>query len=211
LIQQKSDAPANHGPDLLQIKGLFGSPCINRRAEAAMSNTFENTVTVVESGNGPYAQFVTAGRHVLGADEPEALGGRDTGPSPYEYILAGLGACTAMTLRMYATRQRWPLRRTAVSLRHEKIPAPDGKGKIDQFERDIHLEGDLTSEQRQRLLEIAEKCPVSQTLRRASVVVSRLSETASVAQTPPPSQVCKRPITGGQCATEEVRDVQAED
>ncbi|HWP27057.1 MAG TPA: OsmC family protein [Xanthobacteraceae bacterium] len=142
-----------------------------------MGNSFENTVMVVESGNGPYAQFVTAGRHVLGADEPEALGGRDTGPSPYEYILAGLGACTAMTLRMYANRQRWPLRRTSVRLRHDKIPTSDGKNKIDQFEREIHLEGDLTPEQRRRLLEIAEKCPVSQTLQRSSVIVSRLSET----------------------------------
>ncbi len=152
-----------------------------------MNNSFENTVTVVESGNGPYAQFVTAGRHVLGADEPEALGGRDTGPSPYEYVLAGLGACTAMTLRMYAARQRWPLKRTAVRLRHEKIVAPDGKSKIDQFEREIHLEGDLTTEQRQRLLEIAEKCPVSQTLRRASVIVSRLSETGPTRFEPAPA------------------------
>jgi putative redox protein len=100
--------------------------------------------------------------------------------------LAGLGACTAMTLRMYATRQRWPLKRTAISLRHEKILARDGRSKIDQFERDIHLEGDLTPEQRQRLLEIAEKCPVSQTLRRASVVVSRLSETVSTQHGPAP-------------------------
>lgn len=143
-----------------------------------MGNSFENTVSVVESGNGPYAQIVTVGHHVLGADEPEALGGRDTGPSPYEYLLAGLGACTAMTLRMYATRQRWPLRRTSVRLRHDKIPASDGKTKIDQFEREIHLEGELTLEQRRRLLEIAEKCPVSQTLRRASVVVSKLLEDA---------------------------------
>jgi putative redox protein len=152
-----------------------------------MGNSFENAVTVVESGNGPYAQFVTAGRHVLGADEPEALGGRDTGPSPYEYILAGLGACTAMTLRMYATRQRWPLRRTAVRLRHEKILGPDGRSKIDQFEREIHLEGDLTSEQRQRLLEIAEKCPVSQTLRRPSIIVSRLSQTPVTQYDPAPA------------------------
>lgn len=144
-----------------------------------MSNSYENTVTVMESGNGPYAQFVTVGRHVLGADEPEALGGRDTGPSPYEFMMAGLGACTAMTLRMYATRQRWPLKRTVVRLRHEKIPAPDGRSKIDQFEREIFLEGDLTAEQRQRLLDIAEKCPVSQTLRRPSVIVSRLAERAA--------------------------------
>jgi putative redox protein len=136
------------------------------------------SVTVEESGNGPYAQFVTAGRHVLGADEPEALGGRDTGPSPYEYLLAGLGACTAMTLRMYAERKRWALSKTAVELRHEKVPAPDGGSKIDRFVRLIRLEGELDDEQRQRLLEIADRCPVSQTLQRGSIVETRLAEGA---------------------------------
>jgi putative redox protein len=140
-----------------------------------MSAPLEHVVTIVESGNGPYAQFVTAGRHVLGADEPEQIGGRDTGPSPYEYVLAGLGACTAMTIRMYAARKSWPLAKISVSLRHEKIPAPDGTGKIDRFVRLIALEGDLSGEQRQRLLEIAEKCPVSQTLQRASVVSAGLA------------------------------------
>jgi putative redox protein len=134
-----------------------------------------NPVTVVESGNGPYAQFVTAGRHVMGADEPEAVGGRDTGASPYEYVMAALGACTAMTLRMYAERHQWPLERTSVALQHVKVPAPDGKGLIDRFQRVITLTGDLTEEQRKRLLDIAEKCPVSQTLQRPSLVVSSLT------------------------------------
>jgi putative redox protein len=135
----------------------------------------ENAVTVTESGLGPYAQFVTAGRHVMGADEPEQLGGRDTGASPYEYILAGLGACTAMTLRMYATRKNWPLEKVTVELRHEKIAAPAGTGKVDLFERVIRLSGPLSDEQKSRLLEIAEKCPVSQTLQRPSIVQSRLA------------------------------------
>jgi putative redox protein len=139
-----------------------------------MSDVVENTVTVTESGMGPYAQFVTVGRHVMGADEPELLGGRDTGASPYEYLLAGLGACTAMTLRMYATRKVWPLQKIAVELRHNKIPAPSGGGTIDRFERAIHLTGSLTDEQKSRLLEVADKCPVSQTLQRPSVVLSRL-------------------------------------
>ena len=72
-----------------------------------MTGVLETAVVVTESGNGPYAQFVTAGRHVMGADEPERLGGRDTGPSPYDFLLAGLGACTAMTMRMYATKHDW--------------------------------------------------------------------------------------------------------
>ena len=139
-----------------------------------MTDVVENTVTVTESGQGPYAQFVTVGRHVMGADEPELLGGRDTGASPYEYLLAGLGACTAMTLRMYATRKVWPLDKIAVELRHEKIPASSGLGTIDRFERAIHLTGSLTDEQKSRLLEVADKCPVSQTLQRPSVVLSRL-------------------------------------
>ena len=135
-----------------------------------MSAELESAVTVVESGNGPYAQFVTAGHHVMGADEPESLGGRDTGPSPYEYLLAGLGACTAMTVRMYAQRHKWLLTRTLVSLRHQKVSASAG----DRFERVLTFEGGLSEEQRTRLLEIAEKCPVSMTLRRQSEVATRL-------------------------------------
>jgi len=133
------------------------------------------TVDVVESGNGPYAQYVTAGHHVLGADEPEALGGKDTGPSPYEYLLAGLGACTAMTARMYAQRHQWPLERITVSLRHETVTAADGPDKIDRFERSLSFEGNLTAEQRARLLAIVEHCPVSLTLQRASTIVTRLA------------------------------------
>ena len=137
-------------------------------------NDTEPKVVVRESGNGPYAQFVTAGHHVLGADEPERLGGRDTGPSPYEYLLAGLGACTAMTLRMYAARHAWPLEHIEVELHHDRVAAAEGTSRVDRFERLITLVGALNDEQRAKLLEIAEKCPVSQTLRRPSEVISRL-------------------------------------
>lgn len=133
-------------------------------------------VTVTESGNGPYGQVVTAGHHVLGADEPERLGGHDTGLSPYELLLASLGACTAMTLRMYAERHHWPLERISVALRHVRTPAATpGAAPLDRFERQITLRGALDTAQRARLLEIAEKCPVSQTLSRASLVVSGLA------------------------------------
>jgi len=135
----------------------------------------EPVVAVVESGNGPYAQVVTAGRHVMGADELEHLGGHDTGPSPYQYLLAGLGACTAMTVRMYAERHKWPLDKVAVELRHERIAAPGGVGRIDRFARLVRLSGNLTTEQRARLREVAEKCPVSQTLQRASLVTTDLA------------------------------------
>jgi len=130
-----------------------------------MRETRPGMVTVAESGSGPYSQLVHAGRHVLSADEPEASGGHDVGPSPYEHLLAGLGACTAMTLRFYVERHNWGLRRTTVEL-------------WDHFHRAIHLDGDLTEEQRLRLLEIAERCPVSQTLRRSSVIDSRLADAA---------------------------------
>ena len=140
-----------------------------------MSETRQGMVTVAESGSGPYSHLVRAGRHVLSADEPEARGGHDVGPSPYEYLLAGLGACTAMTLRSYVERHNWGLRRTTVELWHETRPAADGKSMIDRFHRAIHFDGDLSDEQRLRLFEIAERCPVSQTLRRSSAIDSCLA------------------------------------
>ncbi len=143
-----------------------------------MSETRQRMVTVAESGSGPYSQLVHAGRHILSADEPEASGGHDVGPSPYEYLLAGLGACTAMTLRSYVERHNWGLRRTTVELWHEKILAANGKSMTDRFHRAIHLDGNLTEEQRLRLLEIAERCPVSQSLRRSSVIDSSLAVAA---------------------------------
>ena len=147
-----------------------------------MSTPVENTVTVVESGNGPYAQFVTAGRHVLGADEPESFGGRDTGPSPYEYVLAGLGACTAMTIRLYADKKGWPLRRVHVALDHDKVHVQDcadcetREGKVDEITRTIALEGDLDAEQRARILEIADKCPVHRTLHSEIKIRTKAAE-----------------------------------
>jgi putative redox protein len=143
-----------------------------------MSETRQGMVTVAESGSGPYSQLVHAGRHVLSADEPEPSGGHDVGPSPYEYLLAGLGACTAMTVRSYVERHNWGLRRTTIELRHEMRPAADGKSLIDHFHRAIHLDGDLTEEQKLKLLEIAERCPVSRTLRRSSAIHSHLANAA---------------------------------
>lgn len=132
-------------------------------------------ITVTESGNGPYGQIITSGHHVLGADEPERLGGHDTGLAPYDLLLAALGACTAMTLRMYADRHDWKLERVSVALRHVRRPAADGGAPVDRFLRQISLLGELDETQRARLLEIADKCPVSQTLSRASQVESSLA------------------------------------
>lgn len=129
----------------------------------------EGVVIVSDTGRAPYGQRITAGRHVLSADEPAPVG-HDTGPSPYDLLLAGLGACTSMTLRMYASRKKWPLEGVTVSLRHSRIHAKDcadcetQSGRLDHVERVIDVTGDLDAEQRRRLLYIADRCPVHRTL-----------------------------------------------
>lgn len=129
----------------------------------------EGRVVVAETGGGDYQQRVTIGRHVLTADEPLPTGA-DTGPSPYDLLLAGLGACTSMTLRMYARRKQLPLEKVTVRLHHSRIHAEDCAhcetriGRVDRIERSIRLDGDLDDDQRARLLEIADKCPVHRTL-----------------------------------------------
>jgi putative redox protein len=130
----------------------------------------EGLVTVTEAGTGTYRQQITAGHHQLVADEPRPIGD-DAGPTPYDLLLAALGSCTSMTVRMYADRKGWPVERVRVTLRHSRIHAKDcaecetTNGWIDQIDRDIELTGDLDDTQRQRLLQIAERCPVHQTLK----------------------------------------------
>jgi putative redox protein len=125
---------------------------------------------VRERDDARLAQEVRVGRHVFVGDEPKSLGGDDLGPTPYEMLLAALGTCTAMTLRMYADRKGWPLDKVCVSLRQYKQHARDcedcesSKGRIDRIEREVELIGDLDEEQRARLLDIAAKCPVHKTL-----------------------------------------------
>ena len=127
-------------------------------------------VSVSESGQSAYSQTIQAGRHQLTADEPESYGGKDLGPSPYDFLLAGLGACTSMTIRMYASRKQWPLEQVIVHLTHSKIHAQycaeceTETARVDRIERRIELHGNLTPEQREKLLEIADKCPVHRTL-----------------------------------------------
>ena len=137
-------------------------------------------VEVEETLTGRYMQSVRSGRHALTADEPAAVGGNDAGPGPYEYLLMGLGACTSTTLRMYAERKSLPLRRVRVRLAHRRIHARDcadcetREGKVDEITREILLEGELSDAQRQRLLEIASRCPVNRTLTSEIKVRSHL-------------------------------------
>lgn len=126
-------------------------------------------------GEGFYTE-VTAGQHHLMADEPKGSGGSDLGPSPYGYLLAALGACTAMTLRMYADHKKLPVKEVEVTLTHDKVHIEDNKyveeskGKIDHIKRLVRIEGELTETQRARLLEIADRCPVHKTLEGKPVI-----------------------------------------
>jgi uncharacterized OsmC-like protein/pimeloyl-ACP methyl ester carboxylesterase len=145
-------------------------------------DTPEGTVLVRETRAGQFQQEIISGAHRLLADEPVEAGGLDSGPGPYDLLIAALGACTAMTVRLYADQKQIPLKRTQVRLHHEKIYAKDcaecetREGRIDRIDRAITFEGDLTAEQRARLLEIADKCPVHRTL--TSEVNIRTVETA---------------------------------
>lgn len=127
-------------------------------------------VEVSETGSGRFQQRVRAGRHAMLADEPETSGGNGTGPGPYDFLLAALGTCTSMTLRMYAQHKGLALDRVSVQLEHDKVHAEDcasceyDTGRVDRIIRRVHLAGDLTPEQRQRLIQIADRCPVHQTL-----------------------------------------------
>ena len=135
---------------------------------------------LVREDDRKFGQDVYTDKHQLRADEPASYGGADSGPSPYEYLLAGLGACTAMTVRMYATRKSLALDRVSVTLRHDKIHAEDcaecetREGRIDHIDRHVQLDGDLSDEERKRLMEIADRCPVHRTLHSEIEITSRL-------------------------------------
>ncbi|MGR3623755.1 bifunctional alpha/beta hydrolase/OsmC family protein [Pseudophaeobacter sp.] len=146
----------------------------------------EGVLRVTEADAGGFLQDIQSGpHHHAYADEPLAYGGTNKGMSPYGFVSAGLGACTSMTLRMYARRKGWPLESISVDICHDKVHAqdalPSGPAKIDQFTRVIRVCGDLTAEQRAKLLEIADKCPVHRTLEHSSKVTTKLEEEVSPA------------------------------
>jgi putative redox protein len=126
----------------------------------------DNPCATVESADGDLAQRIKARMHIWAAGEPEEIGGIDNGPTPYELLLSALGACTSITLELYAKRQGWPLDGVHVTLEHSKEERPgqnDGK-PVDMIDRIVRLEGALDEEQRGKLIEIAQKCPLHRTL-----------------------------------------------
>jgi putative redox protein len=150
--------------------------------QAADPGKAPRMVVVRETRNSRLQQGISIGPHHMLADEPLAAGGEDTGPGPYDFVLAGLGACTSMTLRLYADRKSLPLERTTVTLSHNKIHAQDcaecetRDGMLDQIDLVIAMEGNLDTEQRRRLMEIADKCPVHRTLTSEIRIVTRAAD-----------------------------------
>lgn len=145
----------------------------------------EDHRVVARTGSSGYRTEISASGHDLIADEPKSLGGGDMGPNPYDFLVAGLGACTTMTLRMYADRKEWPLDEITTRLNHRKVHADacedceTESGKLDEIDREIEVKGDLSEEQRKRLLEIADKCPVHRTLHSEIKVRTRLKDNNS--------------------------------
>lgn len=150
--------------------------------DTATDNVAANTVTVIETGQGKFQQRVASGCHRLLADEPESQGGLDSGPGPYDFLSIALGACTSMTLRLYAEHKDIELGRISVRVEHDRVHAKDcgdcAKGRvgyIDRFARVIDIEGGIDPALSDKIIEIAGKCPVHRTLEKGAVVVTRVS------------------------------------
>ena len=153
------------------VIAAWASRYLEMEAAPEVSATEPRTVLVTETRASKFQQTIRAGRHTLTADEPVAAGGLDSGPNPYDLLLAGLGACTSMTLRLYADRKQLPLERVSVKLAHSRIHAEDcetcetKEGMLDRIDKEITVAGPLDEDARTRLLEIADKCPVNRTLK----------------------------------------------
>lgn len=176
LLTKPADAP--YAADVI---AAWASRYIDTAKPAKAMDLAEEPrkVVVQETRKSKFNQIITVGPHHLVADEPVAAGGEDAGPGPYDFLLAGLGACTSMTIRLYADRKSLPLDRVTVTLKHSKIYAKDcaecetRDGMLDQIERDIAIDGALDAEQRKKLMEIADKCPVHRTLTSEIRIVTK--------------------------------------
>lgn len=178
LLSRRADA--RYVADILAAAASRHIPATAPVADEILKG--DGWMTVQEASPPPFGQAITIGSHHLKADEPQSYGGGDSGPSPYDYLLAALGSCTSMTVRLYANRKKWPLEKVSVRLRHTKIHAEDcaecetRDGKIDRIEREIGLAGDLDAAQRAQLLDVADRCPVHRTLHSEINVVTRAAD-----------------------------------
>jgi uncharacterized OsmC-like protein len=150
--------------------------------ESMGAETAGTPLVIVEGDASGFAQRITIGAHQFAADESLAAGGTDTGPDPYQLLLAALGSCTSMTVALYARRKQWPLQRVRVQLTHSRIHVEDcahcdtNAGRLDRIERALDFDGPLSTDQRRRLIEIADRCPVHRTLTSDIHIVTRLVE-----------------------------------
>jgi putative redox protein len=172
LLSRKTDS---------EYVGALLAQWANKYIDASKEDKLQSDAHVaVRTGEKGYTTDIKAGKHYFTADEPEDVGGSDLGPSPYGYLLSALGACTSMTLRMYADRKKWDLKEVRVHLEHQKVHALDSENcvdksrKIDEMTRSIELEGNLDETQRAKLLEIADKCPVHRTLHNDVLIKTSL-------------------------------------
>ncbi len=179
----------------------------NETETRTIMNTIEATgrkpADVVVRGNASgFLQEIVSGPHQLRADEPVAVGGGDAAPGPYDYLLIGLGACTSMTVGLYARNKKWPLENISVSLRHSRIHAQDcaecetKKGMLDRIDVEIGLSGALTPEQRAKLMEIAAKCPVHRTLKSEINIRLRTASSGSLLEIAETKIQSNPPLTG---------------
>jgi putative redox protein len=155
---------------------------MSRFDQAALQNSVKpGTVVVASTGVGPFDQIMLDGRHAVRADEPATAGGGDAGPGPYELLLMALGSCTSMTVNLYAARKKWPLEQVIVRLRQERVHVQDcvdcekPDAMVHRIEKTLELVGTLDAEQRQRLREIADHCPVHKTLTSKIVIETVLA------------------------------------
>ena len=175
LLTRKKDAVY-----VANVLSAWASRFIDEEEDRVAEPVEEGIVRVEETRAGKLQQQIRMRNHVLTADEPEDLGGMDSGPTPYDLLLAALGACTSMTLRMYADRKQWPLERVRVDLTHKRVHAEDCAdcetkvGMIDVLTRDIAVTGDLDEAQREKLLEIADKCPVHRTITHEMLIPTKI-------------------------------------